>query len=118
MNLFKIHRIKHFMEFFTRIPSDSWCIGSLSYGERSCALGHLGVKDMTKPTDEAVELGRLLMAETATAQTSNTTFVKKVAQVNDGPTHGDMVNATTDGESARRRVLDALQEKLEWEEIS
>lgn len=37
----KIHKLKNYISFFEVIPEERWCTGSLHYGGRSCALGHL-----------------------------------------------------------------------------
>jgi hypothetical protein len=61
MNPNKIHRLKHYREFFASIPDERWCVDNYEgdYGQK-CASGHLGTSAHEGITQEAGELNEML----------------------------------------------------------
>ena len=55
---------KYFIDKFQAIPEEKWTEGILSQEGCCCALGHCGVLDLAKPTEEAKELTHLLLPVT------------------------------------------------------
>jgi len=110
MNPQTVHRIKHFLEFFFRIPNEKWATNQLNRGERSCALGHLGVLNESHLNKEGLELCELLYP---------------VARSHGYVTHNNCydsgcVTTINDTDSAvrpepRDRILWALNERLQME---
>jgi len=61
MNPNKIHRLKHYREFFASIPDEQWCIDHYTVdGIAKCASGHLGTGGNNGVSDESSELNELL----------------------------------------------------------
>ena len=112
-----IHRIKHFLEFFGKIPEEKWTQGKLARFDNQkltmCALGHLGVEDEGKLNPEARELCELLFPIAKKSGFVNEHDLRSyyvVTSINDAR---ERIHPL--GRHPRVRILNALQQRLEME---
>lgn len=63
MSKSKRYTLKYFYDKLSAIPKNKWTRGYLTDGknqEKHCLLGHLGVQETSRPTEEAITLHGLL----------------------------------------------------------
>ena len=113
MNPHVIHRLKHYLEFFSQIPGERWCTGHFhDISGRSCALGHLGMHSgIPKETEGSKELSSLL-APLMNASGTPTAGIIAV-HINDG--RGTSYRY---GKNPKTRIVNALKTCLEMETSS
>jgi len=99
-----IHRIKFYLEFYSKIPERKWCIGRYYGVGSACAIGHLTW--LPDPGSHMNELNTLLQPVMVKVQGAP----RVVPAINDGTE-----NFSTLGNHPKKRMMTALQMRLEME---
>ena len=117
-----IHRIKHFLEFFSKIPHRLWNSTALTYDKDGvvthCALGHLGVKNTNSNmmSDEAKELCALMQPVAEKFLKTGTSINLYASPLSHCVTHiNDAKHPGYEGHHPKDRILWALNKRLEME---
>jgi len=112
MNPNKVHRIKYFMEFFSRIPDKLWCTRvyqTCDNPRRHCAAGHLGNRADTPYAEAVLELNALIRSVVDIS--SQTEKDIAITTINDGTP----LYRLKYGGTPKERMLNVLKECLEKE---
>lgn len=94
----------YFINKFTLIPAEQWCIRDFVDGDACCALGHCGQREGDEPTKESAALDALFSDKLG----------ESVEYINDGATFVDGRTRVKNEELVeaphpKQRVLRALQ---------
>jgi hypothetical protein len=92
------YTIDYFIEKFSKIPENEWEIGILKSKNKSCALGHCGVKSINGKWEHSVESQALVDIFDGTFES--------VYDINDG-------NLLEFGNNPKIRMINALKLKKE-----
>lgn len=96
--------VDYFIQKFEAIPEDLWCMGTLTLGDKHCALGHCGVRNIQTEGSEAL-LSIFAEASTILKEKGVIKWHLHVAGVNDG---GTWATTLFKQNTPRERILAAL----------